>query len=140
MAVIQFGMAPLQEGRCTRAHPLTIALSCLMQEEFAGVNHERLIVAGLDAGQRLLSFITSRGFDLGVDGALITARKAMASERVRCLVMAHNHPCGTAAPSQADIAVTRRIAALARLGDVELVDHLIIAGDQVVSFRALGLL
>jgi len=56
------------------------------------------------------------------------------------VVMAHNHPSGDASPSIADRAATRRLArALDALG-VQLVDHLVLAGEQVASFRALGLL
>lgn len=56
------------------------------------------------------------------------------------VVMAHNHPSGDPEPSVQDLRVTRRIAvALAALG-VRLVDHLVLAGDTVTSFRARGLL
>ena len=56
------------------------------------------------------------------------------------VVMAHNHPSGDPEPSREDLAVTRRIAAaLAALG-VRLVDHLVLAGDTVTSFRSRGLL
>ncbi len=54
--------------------------------------------------------------------------------------MAHNHPSGDAAPSDLDRALTKRLArALDALG-VQLFDHLVIAGDRITSFRALGLL
>lgn len=56
------------------------------------------------------------------------------------VVMAHNHPSGDASPSAADRALTKRLArGLDALG-VELFDHLVLAGDRLTSFRALGLL
>jgi len=56
------------------------------------------------------------------------------------VMMAHNHPSGDAAPSAADRAATKRLArALDALG-VALIDHLVLAGERVTSFRALGLL
>lgn len=56
------------------------------------------------------------------------------------VVMAHNHPSGDAAPSAMDRALTKRLArALDALG-VQLFDHLVLAGERVTSFRALGLL
>lgn len=56
------------------------------------------------------------------------------------VVMAHNHPSGDTAPSAMDRALTKRLArALDALG-VQLFDHLVLAGERVTSFRALGLL
>jgi DNA repair protein RadC len=56
------------------------------------------------------------------------------------VVMAHNHPSGDAAPSAMDRALTKRLArALDALG-VQLFDHLVLSGERVTSFRALGLL
>lgn len=56
------------------------------------------------------------------------------------VVMAHNHPSGDPEPSAEDLRTTRRVAsALDALG-IRLVDHLVLAGDASVSFRARGLL
>jgi DNA repair protein RadC len=58
----------------------------------------------------------------------------------RGVVMAHNHPSGDCTPSLADREATRQLAkALAAL-EVRLLDHLIVAGNRVTSFRTLGLL
>ncbi|HEU4961177.1 MAG TPA: JAB domain-containing protein [Sphingomonas sp.] len=56
------------------------------------------------------------------------------------VVMAHNHPSGDAAPSGADRALTKRLAVTLDTLGVELFDHLVLAGDTTISFRALGLL
>ncbi|GGZ09055.1 JAB domain-containing protein [Novosphingobium colocasiae] len=58
----------------------------------------------------------------------------------RRVVLAHNHPSGLATPSKADIAATSRANAVLRALEVRLVDHLIVAGGQVCSMRALRLL
>ena len=56
------------------------------------------------------------------------------------IVMAHNHPSGDPEPSPEDLRTTRRVVnALGPLG-IRLVDHLVLAGDASVSFRARGLL
>ncbi len=55
-------------------------------------------------------------------------------------VMAHNHPSGDPAPSEADYALTRRLARALDLVGVRLVDHLILARDGCESFRRRGLL
>lgn len=56
------------------------------------------------------------------------------------IVMAHNHPGGERSPSEADYALTRRLARGLYLVDVELVDHLVFTRDHCESFRARGLL
>ncbi len=56
------------------------------------------------------------------------------------LILVHNHPSGDPTPSQADIAMTRKVeAALEALG-ITLHDHLIIGASVELSFRSDGLL
>ena len=56
------------------------------------------------------------------------------------LILVHNHPSGDPAPSRADIAMTREIAAAAKALKIELHDHLVIGRGKHASFKALGLL
>ncbi|TPG22780.1 DNA repair protein [Sphingomonas koreensis] len=56
------------------------------------------------------------------------------------VVMAHNHPGADPAPSEADRAITRQLARTLDSLGVRLLDHLVLAGDAVTSFRTLGLL
>jgi DNA repair protein RadC len=55
------------------------------------------------------------------------------------VIIFHNHPSGLSEPSQADIAVTRRLQAALALIDVKLLDHLIVA-ERLFSFSQAGLL
>jgi DNA repair protein RadC len=50
------------------------------------------------------------------------------------IVVAHNHPSGSALPSPEDIFVTEQLLAVAVLLQIPLVDHLIIAGRRYYSF------
>jgi DNA repair protein RadC len=43
----------------------------------------------------------------------------------------HNHPSGDARPSTDDIRTTRRLAHVSHELDLPLLDHLIIAGDEL---------
>ncbi|MBR4201257.1 MAG: hypothetical protein IKQ91_08315 [Oscillospiraceae bacterium] len=54
------------------------------------------------------------------------------------LVLAHNHPSGSAHISPEDIAVTRHLTEILRKSAVTLVDHILIAGDRAVSMRETG--
>jgi DNA repair protein RadC len=54
--------------------------------------------------------------------------------------LAHNHPSGDPNPSAADVEMTRRVVEACRALGVAVHDHFLVAGDQVVSFRAAGLI
>lgn len=54
--------------------------------------------------------------------------------------LVHNHPSGDPTPSAADCRVTARLAEVAGALDIALHDHLVFAGGDCRSFRALGLL
>ena len=55
------------------------------------------------------------------------------------LILVHNHPSGDPTPSDADIHMTRQIAAAAKTLNITVHDHLIIGKANETSFRALGL-
>lgn len=56
------------------------------------------------------------------------------------LIVAHNHPSGDVAPSDADRALTRHLDASLRLVDVKLLDHLIVSAGNRFSFAEHGCL
>lgn len=56
------------------------------------------------------------------------------------IILAHNHPSGLAQPSAADLELTRQLRQALALVDVRLIDHLIVAGGQVVSLAQMGLM
>ena len=49
------------------------------------------------------------------------------------VIIMHNHPGGTAQPSESDIEVTKTLINALSYVEVRLIDHIIVAGDQVVS-------
>jgi len=51
------------------------------------------------------------------------------------VVIAHNHPSGNPAPSQADIAMTERLVEALALIDCRVLDHLIVADKRIVSLQ-----
>jgi len=46
------------------------------------------------------------------------------------IILAHNHPSGSLKPSDADIAVTKKVHEAGKLFDIRLLDHLIITPDD----------
>jgi DNA repair protein RadC len=56
------------------------------------------------------------------------------------VVLAHNHPSGTAQPSRADEALTHSLKAALALVDVRVLDHFIVTRDQAASMAEMGLI
>ncbi|MCX7746529.1 MAG: DNA repair protein RadC [Clostridia bacterium] len=56
------------------------------------------------------------------------------------VILAHNHPGGSLKPSKADIEATNRIKAALEAISIKVVDHIIVAGDQYMSFAEKGLI
>ncbi len=54
------------------------------------------------------------------------------------VVLAHNHPSGTARPSRADEAITGTLKAALALVDVRVLDHFIVTREQAVSMAEMG--
>ena len=55
----------------------------------------------------------------------------------KSIMVAHNHPSGDPTPSRGDIELTRRVVEAAKLFDINVVDHLVIAtprGHPVVTY------
>jgi DNA repair protein RadC len=65
----------------------------------------------------------------------------LAVEELACgIIVAHNHPSGNLTASQTDIELTRRLKEAGKVMEVQLLDHLIIAGNKYFSFADEGLL
>lgn len=54
------------------------------------------------------------------------------------VIIAHNHPSGCAQASEADTQLTRQLAQALALIEVRLLDHILVAGHQAVSFAEQG--
>jgi DNA repair protein RadC len=66
-------------------------------------------------------------------------RRAM-HHNASAVVLAHNHPSGAAEPSRADEYLTHTMKTALALMDVRVIDHMVVGGDNVVSFAERGLL
>ena len=54
------------------------------------------------------------------------------------IVLFHNHPSGDSAPSDEDLALTRRMVSAGHLMGIEVVDHVILADNQYASLKQMG--
>jgi DNA repair protein RadC len=50
------------------------------------------------------------------------------------IILIHNHPSGNPEPSNEDIAITKKIVEAGKIIDIQVFDHLIIAGSGFTSF------
>lgn len=55
------------------------------------------------------------------------------------VIIGHNHPSGAVEPSPEDVMVTTQVNQGARLLDLELLDHILVARGNWVSLREKGL-
>ena len=127
-------------------HPLELAGPDAARRFFAGCfregepTRERLIVAHLDRHARCIHLSLHDG-DEG--GAELPLRRIIADAAIHGsagLLLAHNHPSGDPQPSRADCRATRRLADAADALGCAIVDHMVFAGEDCTSFRAMGLL
>lgn len=56
------------------------------------------------------------------------------------VILCHNHPSGDLTASSADIVVTKKIQKALELFDIDVLDHVIVSGNQATSFAEEGLL
>ena len=108
---------------------------------FDGLQHEECWVLYLTNSNRVIE--RQRVSQGGVQGTIVDHR-LIAKRALELLstqvIMAHNHPSGSAEASSQDITLTNRIAEALALFDIRLLDHLIITRNEEFSFRSQGLL
>jgi len=85
-----------------------------------------------------------------VDSTLVAPREVFRGAILASasgLVVAHNHPSGDPAPSQADVRVTRALREAAKIIEITLLDHVIVGDPKAdplgvghYSFREAGLI
>jgi DNA repair protein RadC len=64
--------------------------------------------------------------------------KAALASNAASLMLAHNHPSGTPEPSESDLLLTHALVQALALVDIRILDHFIVAGQQVYSFAEHG--
>ncbi len=105
---------------------------------------EKALLVCLDSNGRILSTNElGRGVVNEVNLSIRKIVEIALKDRASAVVLAHNHPDGVALPSVEDQYVTKKVIAALKLVNIEFRDHIIVAGDDYVSFadsRILNLL
>lgn len=103
--------------------------------------HEVFAVLFLDNRHRVIEY--EELFRGTINSATVHPRevvKAALAHNAAAVILAHNHPSGVADPSQADVALTRRLKEALDLVEIRVLDHLVVGGSAVVSFAERGLM
>jgi DNA repair protein RadC len=95
----------------------------------------------LDGRHRFLKFVEL--FRGTIDRSSVHPREVvkviLETEAAACLLV-HNHPSQSAEPSAVDELITRRLKEVLGGIEVRVLDHLLVAGGEVISFVERGLL
>lgn len=79
----------------------------------------------------------------GISGTVADPRrifKAALLHNAVAIILCHNHPSGNIKPSDADIALTRKMKEAGAMLDISVLDHLIVSESRYFSFADEGLL
>ena len=112
-----------------------------LRQAFFGLKKEVFKVIYLDGRNRIVE--AEELFRGTIDQSAIYPRELIAAalkNDAGRLILAHNHPGGSLRPSPDDIKITRRLRDACRAVDIEILYHVIVAGDRYFSFREHGLI
>lgn len=103
--------------------------------------HEIFGAIFLDNRHRIIEI--SELFTGTIDGCSVYPREviktALQLNAAACCLF-HNHPSGVCEPSQADERITQRLKSAFELVDIRVIDHVLVAGSDSISFASRGLL
>lgn len=118
-------------------------LAAFWQMRIGGMTNEVFEIGYLDSACRLMRNGVETLEEGTIDRVNVYPRRMVESALRRgaaALVLAHNHPNGNVQPSEQDKLLTRALVLAAEAVQLKIVDHLIVAADDVFSFRKAGLL
>ena len=111
-----------------------------LQLQLGGLHHDVFAVLFLDSQHRLIALEEMfRGTLTQTSVYPREVVKQALTLNASSVVLAHNHPSGTAQPSRADEALTHTLKAALALVDVRVLDHFVVTASQAVSMAELGL-
>lgn len=135
-----------RRGQIENAAPLNQIYSSSVAAEnvipmLKDLQHEECWVLYLNKSNRLLGRerVFVGGFDSTVVDIRIILRNALARNACH-IILAHNHPSGNRYAGEADKIQTAKLKKAAQMCEIELLDHLIVAGENYFSFADEGLL
>ena len=113
----------------------------LVRADLMDIGHEEFWIILLNRANRVIKKMQiSQG---GVAGTVADPKiifKHALDELASAIILAHNHPSGNLNASQADLDLTKKLKEAGKLLDIQVLDHLIVAGQKYFSFADEGLM
>jgi len=107
----------------------------LLSPLLSDLNVESFYVIYLNRGNRIISVKQiSKG---GISGTVVDIKliiKAAILQDAQAIILAHNHPSGNLTPSSQDKNITKKISDAAKYFEITILDHIIVAKDDYLSF------
>ena len=113
----------------------------LLKGDFMDLAHEEFWVLLLNRANRVIK--KKRISEGGVSGTVADPKiiyKMALEELASGVIVAHNHPSGNLTASQSDIDLTKKLKEAGKFLEVQLLDHVIVAGQKYFSFADDGLI
>jgi len=113
----------------------------LFEALLSDLPHEEFWVALLDRANHVIDiFKISQGGTAGTVMDVKIIMKRALEKLAHGIIISHNHPSGNNNPSDADRMITTKLREAAKLFDILLLDHIIVANRQYYSFADDGML
>lgn len=115
----------------------------VMGKVLASLDREYLCVVNLNAQLHPINYnvVSIGGLD-NTPAPMSNIYKSAILSNASSIILLHNHPSGVVEPSEQDLQVTRKVEKVSRLMDIQLLDHVIVAGrtGKRYSFMEHGLI
>lgn len=137
-------MATIYLKEKAKEKPLTAsprAVCDYIRQSMGGLRKEVFKVLFLNNANRVVE--TKELFQGTVDQAAVHPREVITAAlkyNATRLIVAHNHPAGDTRPSQEDLEITAKLKTACAAVGVEVLDHIIIGGDNYFSLKEHNLL
>lgn len=117
------------------------AVRDFLRVKLGTLEHEVFAVVHLDTQNRVIDYVEM--FRGTVSQTSVYPREVVRESMMRnsaALLLVHNHPSGSTQPSKADEMLTQTLKSALALVDVRVLDHLIVAGNDILSMAERGLM
>lgn len=108
---------------------------------FRGVKQESFTVVLLNSSNHIIrDIVISKG---SLNASIVHPREVFKTailESAASIILLHNHPSGNPTPSKEDLNITEQLKKAGEIIDIEVVDHIIIAGETFTSLTREGLM
>lgn len=109
------------------------------QSELTHQNREHFIVVFLNTKNKIMSYET---ISIGSLNASIVHPREVFQRAIKksaaSILLIHNHPSGSSKPSREDHSITKRLSEVGQVVGIQVLDHIILAGDEYFSFKEQG--